>query len=88
MAMRAQGRGLEELPYRARFFPAGAVVALVACAAIIVGQAYEPATSGEPLGDILMSYAGVPVFFALWWGHKLVTRAPKVDPAAAELGRK
>ena len=87
MAMRAQGRGLEELPYRARFFPAGAVVALVACAAIIVGQAYEPATSGEPLGDILMSYAGVPVFFALWWGHKLVTRAPKVDPAAAELGR-
>ena len=87
MAMRAQGRGLDELPYRARFFPAGAVVALAACLAIIVGQAYEPATSGTPLGDILMSYVGVPVFFALWWGHKLATRAPKVDPATADLGR-
>ena len=86
-ALRAQGRPLSELPYRARFFPAGTVIALVACVAIIVGQAYGPATSGSSTGDILMSYAGVPVFFALWWGHKLVTRAPGVDPATAELGR-
>ena len=78
---------MSELPYRARFFPAGTVIALVACVAIIVGQAYGPATSGSSTGDILMSYAGVPVFFALWWGHKLVTRAPGVDPATAELGR-
>lgn len=86
-ALRAQGRDLSTLPYRARFFPAGAVVALVACTAIIVGQAYDPLASGAPVGEVLMSYVGVPFFFALWWGHKLVTRAPGVDPATADLGR-
>lgn len=86
-ALAAQGHSLDELPYRSRFFPAGAVVALVACLAIIVGQAYEPITNGASLGEVLMPYIGVPVFLGLWWGHKLVTRAPAVDPATADLGR-
>lgn len=86
-ALKAQGHALSELPYRARFFPAGAVVALVACLGIIVGQAYDPLSSGAPVSEVLMAYLGVPFFFALWWGHKLVTRAPRVDPAAAALGR-
>lgn len=85
-ALKAQGHSLDELPYRSRFFPAGAVVALLACIAIILGQAYEPIISGAPLGEVLMPYIGVPVFFALWWGHKLVTRAPAVDPQTADLG--
>ncbi len=86
-AFKAQGHSLDELPYRARFFPAGAVLALVACLAIIAGQAYEPVVSGASLSEILLPYVGVPVFFALWWGHKLLTRAPAVDPATADLGR-
>ncbi len=85
-ALRAQGHDLAALPYRARFFPAGAVVALVACIAIIIGQAYGPVTTGTKVGDIVMPYLGVPVFFALWWGHKLVTRAPAVRPEEADLG--
>ena len=88
MALKAQGRPLTDLPYRARFFPAGAIVALIACVAIIIGQAYGPVTSGKSLGEILMPYIGIPVFLALWWGHKLVTRAPTVDPATADLERK
>lgn len=86
-AFKAQGRSLDELPYRARFFPAGAIVALVACVAIIIGQAYEPLSEGSSLGDVLLPFIGVPVFFGLWWGHKLVTRAPAVDLATADLGR-
>lgn len=86
-ALKAQGRSLEELPYRARFFPAGAVVALIACIAIIIGQAYEPATTGASWAEILSPYIGIPVFFALWWGHKLITRAPAVRPETADLGR-
>ena len=72
----------------ARFFPAGAVVALVACLAIIAGQAYEPMISGASLSEILLPYIGIPVFFALWWGHKLITKAPAVEPATADLGRR
>lgn len=85
-ALKAQNHDLGELPYRARFFPAGTIAALLACVAIIAGQAYEPVVSGASLSDILMSYVGIPFFFALWWGHKLVTRAPRVDPATADLG--
>lgn len=87
-ALRAQGRSLDDLPYRARFFPAGAVVALVACLAIVAGQAYEPISSGASWGEALLPYIGVPVFLSLWWGHKLTTRAPAVDLATADLGRR
>lgn len=87
MALRAQGRGLETLPYRASFFPVGAIIALVACTAIIAGQAYGPIQEEKSLFEILTPYSGVPVFFALWWGHKLITRTPAVDPAEADLGR-
>ncbi|EEH66805.1 MAG: amino acid permease [Actinomyces urogenitalis] len=87
-AFKAQGHSLDDLPYRARFFPAGAVVALVACLAIIAGQAYEPMISGASLSEILLPYIGIPVFFALWWGHKLITKAPAVEPATADLGRR
>ena len=86
-AFKAQDRSLDELPYRARFFPAGAIVALAACIAIIIGQAYEPLSEGASVGEVLLPFTGVPVFFGLWWGHKLVTHAPAVDLATADLGR-
>lgn len=86
-ALKAQGHSLNELPYRAPLFPAGPVVALGACAAIILAQAYEPATTGAPLTQILMPYIGIPFFFALWLGHKIVTKAPRVDPKNADLTR-
>lgn len=86
-ALVAQGVGLDQLPFRARFFPAGAIVALVACVAIVVGQAYEPAVSGASLAEIALPFIGIPFFLALWWGHRLVTGAPSVDPATADLSR-
>lgn len=86
-ALAVQSIALESLPYRARFFPAGAIVALVACVLIVVGQAYGPLKDGAPLGELLLPFIGIPFFLALWAGHKFWTKEPAVDLASADLGR-
>ncbi|WP_187975820.1 amino acid permease [Corynebacterium poyangense] len=86
-ALAAQHHDLNELPYRSRFFPLGAIIALLLCLAVVVGQAYEPMTTGEGLFSVLAPYAGIPCFLALWIGHKIKTRSPAVDPAHADLSR-
>ncbi|MCF4006610.1 amino acid permease [Corynebacterium uropygiale] len=86
-AMRAQGHDLSELPYRSRFFPLGAVVALIMCVAVVIGQAYEPLSTGEDLFSVLAPYLGIPCFLALWLGHRLKTGSRPVRPEEANLSR-
>ncbi len=84
----AQGHDLADLPFRARWFPLGPAVALLMCVVVIVGQNYEAwLTSTPDIKGLLSSYIGLPLFLALWWGHKLVTRAPSIDAADADLRR-
>ncbi|WP_425270203.1 amino acid permease [Flexivirga meconopsidis] len=79
-----QGHSLDELPYRAAFFPAGPIIAMVMCAIVIVGQNYQAFTSDTiDVKALLSSYLGLPLFLAIWWGHKLITRLPKADLATA-----
>ena len=81
-----QGGDPKDLTYQARFFPIGPIVALVMCAIVIVGQGYSIFTSGDvnPL-SLLSSYLGLPVFLALWLGHKLVTKDKPVDLRTADV---
>ena len=84
----AQGHDPKDLPYRAALYPAGPLVALAMCAIVVVGQGYTFFTDPiSQLPAILATYIGLPLFLALWAGHKLVTRAPRVDPRYANLGR-
>lgn len=85
-ALKAQGIPVESLPYRARFFPAGAIVALVACVLIVIGQAYGPLKEGVSWSDLLLPFIGIPFFLTLWLGHKLATGARAVAPHEADLG--
>lgn len=79
-----QGHDLSELPYRARWYPAGPVVAAVLCLVVTLGQGRDAIAHGS-LTDIAVSYVTIPVFLALWIGHKLVTRAPRADLSTAKL---
>ena len=83
-----QGGDPKNLTYRARFFPIGPVVALIMCAVVILGQGYSLITSGEvnALG-LLSSYLGLPVFLALWLGHKVVTKDKPVDLLTADVSQ-
>lgn len=86
-AFLAQGHSVDELPFKAIFFPLGPIVALLMCAFIVAGQNLEVYTGNIDLGTLISAYVGLPLFLALWWGHKLVTKAPKVDPMEADLRR-
>lgn len=84
----AQGNSLDDLPFRARWFPLGPLVALGMCVIVIAGQNYDAWLTDSPdIKALLSSYIGLPLFLALWWGHKLVTKQPKVDPLKADLRR-
>lgn len=84
----AQGGKVEDLPFRAKWFPLGPIVALVMCAAVIVMQNSDLIFKGtvDP-GGLLESYIGLPLFLAVWAIHKLVTKSKKVQPLEADLTR-
>lgn len=86
-AFLAQGHSVDELPFKAIFFPLGPIVALLMCAFVVAGQNLEVYTGNIDLGTLISAYVGLPLFLALWWGHKLVTKAPKVNPMEADLSR-
>lgn len=72
-AFLAQGGKLSELPYRAPLFPLGPLVAFTLCIVVILGQNYEAVFDGELL-KVASSYIGLPIFLAVWLGHKALTR--------------
>jgi len=76
----AQGRDLNDLPYRAKLFPFGPLFALGICLLVILGQNYEAFTGGsiDWLG-VLSAYIGLPLFFVLWFGYKFIKKT-KIVP--------
>ncbi|WP_075724703.1 amino acid permease [Corynebacterium aquilae] len=83
----AQGHDVSELPFKAALFPLGPIVALVMCAVVVAGQNLEVYTGHIELGTLISAYIGLPLFLALWWGHKLVTKSSAIAPEDANLTR-
>ncbi len=71
----AQGRSLDDLKFRSRFYPAGPWLAIVLFTVVLlganIGVFLAPAFSWF---DFITSYLIIPVFVALWLGHKLCRR--------------
>ncbi|MBM7691038.1 lysine-specific permease [Peribacillus deserti] len=75
----AQGRSIEELPYKAKWFPFGPIFAFALCAFIILGQNYSAFTGPEiDWNGILVSYVSLPLFFILWLGYKFIKKTKVV----------
>lgn len=75
-----QGRDLNKLPYRAKWFPFGPIFAFALCVIVMLGQQYE-IFLGKPVSwsDLLASYIGIPFFLILWLGYKWIKKT-KVVP--------
>ncbi|AZR06600.1 amino acid permease [Trueperella pyogenes] len=84
----AQGNDPADLPFRAAFFPVGPLLALAMTLVVIIGQNTEALLGETGFTALLSSYIGLPIFLALWAGHKLVTRAPAVKPLEVDLTRR
>ncbi|CAH0191193.1 Lysine-specific permease [Peribacillus sp. Bi96] len=76
----AQGRELSALPYKAKWFPFGPILAFSLCMVAIVGQDYK-AFIGDKIdwNSLLVSYIGIPIFLLLWFGYKIIKKT-KVVP--------
>ncbi|NGZ77863.1 amino acid permease [Saccharibacillus alkalitolerans] len=75
-----QGHSLDELPYRARWFPFGPLFAFALCLVVIVGQSLSTIENGtvDWLG-LIATYLSVPLFLILWFGYKRA-KGTKVVP--------
>ncbi|MCK7608648.1 amino acid permease [Acinetobacter portensis] len=67
----AQGYKLDDLAYKAKFFPFAPWFAFILCSIIILGQNYEALIGGKIdwLG-LLSTYISIPLFLAIWFGYK------------------
>lgn len=83
----AQGLDLNDLQFKAKWFPLGPILALVMCAVVIIGQNYQALFGGGHFIEVVSSYIGIPAFLALWIGHKIKTKSKGVKPLEADLSR-
>ncbi|MBP1888745.1 lysine-specific permease [Clostridium moniliforme] len=77
-----QGRDIKDLPYKAKMFPIGPIIALVLCAVVIIGQGFSYIKpEGIEWMGIISSYIGIPLFFILWISYKIKnkTKIVKLD---------
>lgn len=70
-----QGYDLNDLPYRSGFFTVGPIFAFILCLTITLGQNYEAFLQDQiDWVGVVATYIGLPLFFAIWFGYKIVKR--------------
>ncbi|MFD4930355.1 amino acid permease [Peribacillus butanolivorans] len=68
----AQGGDINELKYKAKWFPFGPILSFILCMVVIAGQNYEAFLSGSiDWYGVAVSYIGLPIFLAIWLGYKI-----------------
>lgn len=69
----AQGYKIEDLAYRAKFFPFAPWFAFILCSIIILGQNYQ-ALLGAKIDwlSLLATYITLPLFLAVWLSYKWI----------------
>ena len=85
-AFLAQGHSLDELKFKAKWYPFGPIFAMILCLIVIIGQGTFAFSGGsiDWLG-IVVAYIGIPLFLALYAGYKLAKKTKAVNPEEADL---
>ena len=82
----AQGKDLNALVYRAKWFPFGPLLALALCVLVIIGQDTELVLKGDFSWDrLVITYMGLPVFLGFYAYHKLRYKTHKVPLQQVDL---
>lgn len=81
-----QGRKMEDLAYLAKWFPFGPILAMILCIVVIGGQFIGALHDGRiDWAYIIASYVGIPLFLAIFIGHKWKHRTRMLTLAECEL---
>ena len=83
----AQGRDLNELPFKAKWYPLGPVITLLFFVVFILGQTLF---FGHQIGwaEIMATYIGLPIFLLLWFGYKIIKKTKVVPLMECDFERK
>ena len=85
----AQGHSLSDLPYVSRFFPFGPLFAFALCMIVVLGQNYMAFMGGTiDWYGVVVSYIGLPLFAALWFGYKFKHKTKIVPLKDCDLSNK
>ncbi|MFD3449794.1 amino acid permease [Microbacteriaceae bacterium 4G12] len=75
----AQGLNVDDLPYKAKWFPFGPLFAFALCTIVMLGQNYSAFMGGKiDWNGVFVSYIGLPLFLALWLGYKVLKKTKVV----------
>ena len=83
----AQGRDLNELPFKAKWYPLGPVITLLFFVVFILGQNLL-SRHGFSWAEILATYIGLPIFLLLWIGYKIIKKTKVVPLMECNFERK
>lgn len=72
----AQGYKVEDLPFKARFFPLGPMFAFGICSFVLVGQGYD-AWSADPVepASLIACYIGIPIVVIIFACYKIFKKS-------------
>ncbi|AIF51195.1 amino acid permease [Pelosinus sp. UFO1] len=83
-----QGFDLNELKYKAKWFPFGPIFAMVLCFFVIIGQNYNAFLGGEvDWYGIVVSYVGIPIFLATYIGYKFSKKSKLIALEEVDLSK-
>lgn len=84
----AQGKNLKDLPYKAKLYPLGPIIAFVLCFVAVIGQGYSDISStGIQWGNLISAYIGIPLFLAIFFYYKIRYKTKLVPLEKVDLRR-
>lgn len=83
----AQGRDLNKLPFKAKWYPLGPVITMLFFMVFILGQNLF---FGHQVSwaEFLATYIGLPIFLLLWLGYKFIKKTKVVPLMECDFERK
>lgn len=83
-----QGKDINDLVYKAKWFPFGPILALVLCILVIIGQDSQLIFEGVfDWKGIMITYMGIPFFLFFYFYHKFRFKTKKIPLKDVDLSK-
>ncbi|MTH28385.1 amino acid permease [Myroides pelagicus] len=84
-----QGKDINDLVYKAKWFPFGPILAVILCVLVIIGQDSKLIFEGVfDLEGVIITYMGIPFFLFFYFYHKLKYKTSIVPLNEVDLSKK